>query len=123
MVITAYHGSQEDNLRLMPYQIYLTNDICIARRYACGYAFCMRLYEYEKPTVYTMEVVFDNPLIIQTVQEYEDMMDISNIDFMRERLSENGYDGMVFTCDDGLTYYMALNANKQCKIIDREELL
>ena len=122
MVITAYHGSQDDNLQLMPYQIYLTNDIRIARQFAGGYAFGMRLYEYERPTVYTIEAVLEKPFVIKTIQEYEAMMDISNIDFMKKDLTKNGYDGMVFSCDDGLTYYVALDAKKQCRIIDREEL-
>ena len=122
--VKAYHGSQRANIKLSEEPIYLTNDKELAREFAIGYAFNYDLQEEDEPTLYTIEVKFNNPYYIKNEYEYDDLMDIVNIEATKQFLKENNYDGIIYQdeWDSGLIYYMPLNAKKQCKIVDEEIL-
>lgn len=122
--ITAYHGSQDGNLELKEEPIYLTNDLELAEQFAMGYAFNFDLLDSDDPTVYEIEVNMNNPLYIKTEDEYDEIMDIVNIEETKQFLTENNYDGIIYQdeYDSDLIYYMPLNAKKQCNIVDEEIL-
>lgn len=120
--VVAYHGSQDDNISLRDEPIYLTNNIDLAKDFAKGYAFGYHLLEDDSPTVYKMRVTFNNPLIIHTEEEYEDIMDIVNIEKTVSMLKERGNDGVIFR-DEEADYYMPISAKNQCKILDKIEMI
>jgi len=120
--ITAYHGSQDGNLELSEEPIYLTNDLELAEQFAMGYAFNFDLLDSDDPTVYEIEVSMSNPLYIKTEDEYDTLMDITNIEETKKYLDENNYDGIIYQDEEyepDTIYYMPLNAKKQCKIVDK----
>lgn len=123
-LLVAYHGSQRSNLELSEEPIYLVNDKGLAREFAIGYAFNYDLQEEDEPTIYTIEVNFNNPYYIKSEDEYNEIMDIVNIGETKQLLTENNYDGIIYQdeYDSDLIYYMPLNAKKQCNIVDEEIL-
>ena len=119
---TLYHGSQQENLSLDDRPIYLTNNLDLAKEFALGYAFNYDLQENDTPTLYTIRARFSNPLVITTEEEYDNIMDIANLDWSLEFLKEKGKDGIIFESDDNINYYMPISASMQCEIIGKEEL-
>lgn len=119
MDFKCYHGSQRADIQLEERPIYLIDDKQSAIQWANGYAFGGDLQEQDEPTLYTIEVTFNNPLYIKTEDEYFDYMDITAIDYFLPKLKEQGYDGVIFDKEYNydVTYYMPINAKKQCKII------
>ena len=123
--ITTYHGSQQSDLQLSDEPIYLSNSKRLAKQFALGYCFGFNLNENDYPTMYTIEVTMNNPLYIKTEDEYEELMDITNIDETKEYLKSNGYDGIIYQDEEyepDLIYYMPLNAKEQCKILNKEDV-
>ena len=116
-----YHGSQQNDIILREEPIYLTDSIDLAIQFAKGYAFNNKLQDKDVPTLYTMDVTFNNLLTITTEEEYDELMDITNIDNTVKYLNENNYDGIMYN-DGEETYYLCLNAKKQCDIISSEVL-
>ena len=112
----AYHGSQSNNLILEEKPIYLVTDKEEAIEWAKGYAFNYDLFTEDKHTLYTIEVILNNPKILQTEDDYYDYMEITSREWFIPELTKNGYDGCIYK-----NYYMPLNAKKQCKIIDKQE--
>lgn len=120
--IIAYHGSQTSNLNLQNRPIYLIDDKKAAIQWSKGYAFGGNLSNEDEPTLYTIQVIFNNPMYITTEDQYYEYMDISAIDSFVPELKKLGYDGVIFDkkYNDGVTYYMPINAKAQCKIIKKE---
>ncbi len=123
--LNVYHGSQTNNITLSDRPIYLMSDKKGAEQYAQGYSFGYDLQESDRPTIYTMELTLNNPKYIQNEDDYYDFMEITNWSGgsgepeLREKLKD--YDGFIYECND-TTYYMAIVANKSCKVLDTEEL-
>ena len=115
----AYHGSQQSDLTLRwDYPLYLTNDESLAVEFANGYAFNYELLDGDTPTLYTFYIHIDNPFYIQTDDDYDKYMDISNYEFIIPDLESAGYDSIIY--DDGeLVYYMLFHPDKQATLKEK----
>lgn len=119
----AYHGSRDTNLQLKEKFLYLIDDREIASDYARGYNFGYHLFPEETPCIYKMEITFNNPLFINTDEEYDELFDIVNVEDRNtlKILEKNGQDGIILKYDDeDETYFLVVNAKKQCKILEKE---
>ena len=114
----AYHGSQKDNLEIEDKPLYLTNNKETAINFAEGYNFGYRIREEERPTVYTIEIDDGNYKEIATEEEYEEIMDIVNIEETKKIYAD--YDGIIYEDENGLIYYLVFEPKKKCRIIEKE---
>lgn len=113
----CYHGSQNPKLKLTNKPLYLTADYNEAKDWAEGYGFNYDLMDSDVPTVYKIQVDFNNPKQITTEEEYEEFMDITSIPNSIPQLTKEGYDGVIY---NEIGYYLVFNAEKQCKILGVE---
>lgn len=118
--IIAYHGSQEDNLQLENRPLYLTNEKELAEMFAQGSNFGYKLLNNELPTVYTIEIENGNYKKITTEEEYDEIMDIVNIEDTRKKYAD--YDGIIYKDENGLIYYLIFDPANKCRIIKKERV-
>ena len=113
----GYHGSQNPKLVLTNKPLYLTSNYDEAKDWADGYGFNYDLMDSDIPTVYKIQMTFNNPKQITTEEEYEEFMDITSIPNIIQQLTKDGYDGVIY---NEIGYYLVFNAQKQCKILGVE---
>lgn len=112
-----YHGSQTDNITLSNKPLYLTSDYETAKMWALGYTFNFDLLEADKPTIYTIQAKMHNPKVIQTEEEYEELMDMMNIELTMSNLKNQGYDSIAYYDADT---FVVFDASTQCNIIKKD---
>lgn len=122
---TAYHGTQNPDLQLTANWLYLITDFDMAKNYAQGYLFNYDLQEGETPYVYTMSVQIDKPLNLRNPEmweKYGDYLDDVDLPAILPELKEQGYDGIIYEEDNGANGFIVFNAQKQCKILKKQEV-
>ena len=115
-----YHGSQNNNLVLESKPLYLTSSYGDAEDWALGYGFNYDLRDTDNPTVYTIKVNTSNTKIINSEEEYEDLMDITVIEDSIPELKQQGYDSIEYS---EIGFLLVFDAANQCQIIKKEELI
>lgn len=92
----------------------------MAERFAQGYNFGYKLLNNELPTVYTIEIENGNYKNITTEEEYDEIMDIVNIEDTLKKYAD--YDGIIYRDENGLIYYLIFDPVTKCKIIKKERV-
>lgn len=115
----AYHGSVEDNLKLIKNKaFYLTDDYLLAKDFAYREIYDDGLYDGEIPIVYAFKGEFKNPYYL-TEEEYDDEGQDSNIDY--KKWVDMGVDGIIFKNKGYATYYIVINPST-IKLIGKKYL-